>query len=185
MVRKRQIADLRERLNLADGQGSGQPMMRSASSRISWPMKANMRNPCRARSAKSVNNWWMVKQTLKERENAILGLQERLHQVDNEHTELKTTLQKREEHFQEQLGQLADAKKTLAQEFENLANKIFDEKGKAFTQEQLIGIDSLLKPFRAADRRIPETDQRGARCLGCKAALSSMPRSEGAGRNVV
>ena len=77
-----------------------------------------------------------VKQTLKERENAILGLQERLHQVDNEHTELKTTLQKREEHFQEQLGQLADAKKTLAQEFENLANKIFRREGQGVPQEQ-------------------------------------------------
>ena len=76
------------------------------------------------------------------------GLQEQLHKLSNEHTELKTTLQKREEHFQQQMQQLGETKQSLTKEFENLANKIFEEKGKTFTQSSQAGIDSLLKPFR-------------------------------------
>lgn len=77
-----------------------------------------------------------------------VGLQEKLNKLSNEHTELKTTLEKREEHFQQQMQQLGETKQSLTKEFENLANKIFEEKGKTFTQSSQAGIDSLLKPFR-------------------------------------
>ncbi len=76
------------------------------------------------------------------------GLQQQLQKLGNEHTQLKTTLEKREEHFQQQMQQLSETKQSLTKEFENLANKIFEEKGKTFTQSSQAGIDSLLKPFR-------------------------------------
>lgn len=75
-----------------------------------------------------------AKLALTERAQANNALQERLSALSSEYTELKTTLQKREEHFQEQMLQLADTRKSLTQEFENLANKIFEEKGKTFTR---------------------------------------------------
>lgn len=75
-------------------------------------------------------------------------LQERYLQLNNEHTELKTSLARKEEHYQEQLQQLSDNKQLLAKEFENLANKIFEEKGKAFTHTNQASLDALLKPFR-------------------------------------
>ncbi|MBP1119561.1 DNA recombination protein RmuC [Pseudomonas sp. PvP028] len=89
-----------------------------------------------------------AKQVLIERAQALNALQERFGGLSSEHTELKTTLQKREEHFQEQMLQLADTRKSLTQEFENLANKIFEEKGKTFTQTSQTSIDGMLKPFR-------------------------------------
>lgn len=89
-----------------------------------------------------------AKQALTERAQVLNALQERLGTLSSEHTELKTTLQKREEHFQEQMLQLADTRKSLTQEFENLANKIFEEKGKTFTQTSQTSIDGMLKPFR-------------------------------------
>lgn len=89
-----------------------------------------------------------AKQALIERAQALNALQERFGGLSSEHTELKTTLQKREEHFQEQMLQLADTRKSLTQEFENLANKIFEEKGKTFTQTSQTSIDGMLKPFR-------------------------------------
>lgn len=89
-----------------------------------------------------------VKQTHAQQIESFNQLQERLHKLGSDHTELKTTLQKREEHFQEQMTQLSDTKKSLTQEFENLANKIFEEKGKTFTQTSQTSIDGLLKPFR-------------------------------------
>lgn len=89
-----------------------------------------------------------AKQTLTKHMESFNQLQERLHKLGSDHTELKTTLQKREEHFQEQMNQLSDTKKSLTQEFENLANKIFEEKGKTFTHTSQASIDGLLKPFR-------------------------------------
>lgn len=89
-----------------------------------------------------------AKQTHAQQIESFNQLQERLHKLGSDHTELKTTLQKREEHFQEQMTQLSDTKKSLTQEFENLANKIFEEKGKTFTHTSQTSIDGLLKPFR-------------------------------------
>ncbi|UJJ31825.1 DNA recombination protein RmuC [Halopseudomonas maritima] len=88
------------------------------------------------------------KQQLRERAEAFAGLQQQFKTLSSEHTALQTTLQKREEHFQEQMSQLADTRKSLTQEFENLANKIFEEKGKTFTQTSQTSIDGMLKPFR-------------------------------------
>lgn len=89
-----------------------------------------------------------TKQTLAKQVQSFSELQERLQQLNADHTELKTTLSQREEHFQEQMAQLSDTKKSLTQEFENLANKIFEEKGKTFTTTSQASIDGLLKPFR-------------------------------------
>ncbi len=89
-----------------------------------------------------------AKETLTERAQAFVDLQERFNSLSSDHTELSTTLEKREEHFQEQMAQLSDTKKSLTQEFENLANKIFEEKGKTFTQTSQTSIDGMLKPFR-------------------------------------
>lgn len=89
-----------------------------------------------------------TKQTLAKQVQSFSELQDRLQQLNSDHTELKTTLTQREEHFQEQMAQLSDTKKSLTQEFENLANKIFEEKGKTFTTTSQASIDGLLKPFR-------------------------------------
>lgn len=89
-----------------------------------------------------------TKQQLHLQVKAFGELQERFNTLSSEHTKLKTTLSQREEHLQEQMAQLADARKSLTQEFENLANKIFEEKGKTFTQTSQTSIDSMLKPFR-------------------------------------
>lgn len=85
---------------------------------------------------------------LQQEQQACQAMQDRQQQMATEHAELKTSLQAREEHFQQQLQQLDDSRQLLAKEFENLANRIFEEKGKAFTQTSQAGIDSLLKPFR-------------------------------------
>lgn len=68
--------------------------------------------------------------------------------LSNEHTELKTTLERKEEHFKEQMEHLSEAKQSLTKEFENVANKIFEEKGKTFTSTSQASIDNMLKPFR-------------------------------------
>ncbi|WP_044181802.1 DNA recombination protein RmuC [Phytobacter massiliensis] len=69
-------------------------------------------------------------------------------ELDHDYTELKTTLTQREESFREQFANLEESKKTLAQQFENIANKIFEEKGKTFTATSKHSLDDMLKPFR-------------------------------------
>jgi DNA recombination protein RmuC len=69
-------------------------------------------------------------------------------QLDHDYTELKTTLAQREQHFREQFASLDETKKSLSREFENIANKIFEEKGKTFTTTSKISLDNMLRPFR-------------------------------------
>ena len=89
-----------------------------------------------------------LKDTLAAHESRYNALQERHQALSNEHTELKTTLERREEHFREQMEQLSETRTSLTKEFENLANKIFEEKGKTFTHTSQATLDNLLKPFR-------------------------------------
>lgn len=89
-----------------------------------------------------------AKESNRRLEQRISDLQEELKQVNKEHAELSTSLNSKEQHFKEQLAQLNEAKKVLTQEFENIANKVFEEKNKTFTQTSQTNIDQLLKPFR-------------------------------------
>ncbi|MFA1385613.1 DNA recombination protein RmuC [Legionella pneumophila] len=89
-----------------------------------------------------------IKLKMSEQITDYRQLQERNQSLSNEYTELKTTLERKEEHFKEQMQQLNEAKLALTREFENLANKIFEEKGKAFTHNSQVSIDNILKPFR-------------------------------------
>ncbi len=89
-----------------------------------------------------------AKASLTQKNEQYDQLQQRYQSLSNEYTELKTSLQKREEHFKEQLQQLADTRQSMGKEFENLANKIFEEKGKTFTDTSKNSLDVMLKPFR-------------------------------------
>lgn len=76
------------------------------------------------------------------------ALQERFSSLSSDYTELNTSLEEREKNHQQQLEQFAEQKLVLKNEFENLANKIFEEKGRAFTDTSKSSIDIMLKPFR-------------------------------------
>ncbi|CDH06790.1 putative DNA recombination protein; exported protein [Xenorhabdus bovienii str. oregonense] len=89
-----------------------------------------------------------VKQILANQQQRYGQMQEHYQSLSNEYTELKTTLERKEEHFKEQMQQLSETKQSLTKEFENLANKIFEEKGKTFTHTSQASIDTMLKPFR-------------------------------------
>ncbi|MBV1869907.1 MAG: DNA recombination protein RmuC, partial [Gammaproteobacteria bacterium] len=76
------------------------------------------------------------------------ALQAQFASVSSEYTELKTSLAERQKNHQQQLDQFGEQKVTLKKEFENLANKIFEEKGRSFTDTSSASIEILLKPFR-------------------------------------
>ncbi|MEE2651383.1 MAG: DNA recombination protein RmuC [Pseudomonadota bacterium] len=108
-----------------------------------------------------------IKQQLAAEKQSYKALLEDHQNLKSDHTELKTSLEKREEHFKEQLGQLAETKQSFTKEFENLANRIFEEKGKTFTDTSKASIDGMLKPFREQiegfQKRINEVHESSVR----------------------
>lgn len=78
----------------------------------------------------------------------VNGLRQQLEQLRNEHTELSITVTQRQEHYQDQIQVLTQAREQLTQEFENVAHKIFEERSKQFASHSQSGLDHLLKPFR-------------------------------------
>ena len=96
--------------------------------------------------------------TLEERQGLAEKLTQKEQQVDALQAEigqLKTRLnqeqverQKDQENLQEKLQLLQSNKEQLSQEFENLSNKIFEEKKKQFQQTSQDGLTALLNPFK-------------------------------------
>lgn len=61
---------------------------------------------------------------------------------------LEQKLADQQAHFETQLKLLEDAKTSLGQEFENLANRIFDEKQSKFSQQSKEQLENSLSPLR-------------------------------------
>jgi len=87
---------------------------------------------------------------------------ERLREVEARHEQVQTRLHEREtrlaaldtqrkadhRHYQEQLRLLNDNREQLKQEFSNLAQDIFEAKGKRFAEQNQENLTALLRPFR-------------------------------------
>lgn len=76
------------------------------------------------------------------------ALQNRLTSITSENASLHTTIEKDRESHNEKLEILENAGEVLKKEFENISNKIYDEKSKKFTEQSSLGLENLLKPFR-------------------------------------
>lgn len=76
------------------------------------------------------------------------ALQARLNSREQDYTRLATEQRERESRHDEQLAMLNEARDNLKKEFENLANRIFEDKGKSFTATSRASLEDMLKPFR-------------------------------------
>ena len=81
-----------------------------------------------------------------KKELATVQLQ--LNGTSQEYAQLKTQQHEREDRHQEQITLLNETRENLKKEFENLANRIFEDKGKSFTSASQTSLEALLKPFR-------------------------------------
>ena len=96
--------------------------------------------------------------TLEQRELDVQKLNQKealIEQLHGQIGDLKTQLnqeqverQKDQQNLEEKLELLQANKAQLSQEFENLSNKIFEEKNKQFKQTSQEGLSSLLNPFK-------------------------------------
>ncbi len=76
------------------------------------------------------------------------ALQQELHETVVNTGKLETQLAERARQHAEQITLLNENREALKREFENLANKIFEDKGKSFTSTSKESLESLLQPFR-------------------------------------
>jgi DNA recombination protein RmuC len=75
-------------------------------------------------------------------------LSNKYHALQNDHTRLQTEHRERQDRHTEQVQLLNEARDNLKKEFENLANRIFEDKGKSFTHTSRESLEAMLKPFR-------------------------------------
>jgi DNA recombination protein RmuC len=78
----------------------------------------------------------------------LAALNTQLNTALKEHAQLETQQREREDRHLEQIELLNETRENLKKEFENLANKIFEDKGKSFTSTSQASLETLLKPFR-------------------------------------
>jgi DNA recombination protein RmuC len=102
--------------------------------------------------------------TLEERVRRIPELEQELagyQAVREENARLLQALALERRQADEKLKLLAEAKEALAEQFQNLANRIFEEKGEKLVQQNVANLDSLLKPLgerlREFQTRVEET----------------------------
>jgi DNA recombination protein RmuC len=88
--------------------------------------------------------------TLEERARRIPELEQDLagyQAVREENARLLQALALERRQADEKLKLLAEAKEALAEQFQNLANRIFEEKGEKLVQQNVANLDSLLRPL--------------------------------------
>lgn len=96
--------------------------------------------------------WWL---TTRKTSTTTIDLSNKLDSARDEvlrqkvETEvLRTRLENEQKSAQEKLDLLALNRDQLKSDFENLANRIFEEKGKSFTEQNKTNMDSILTPLR-------------------------------------
>ena len=82
----------------------------------------------------------------KERDMRSVSVQ--LQQLQQQYVELQTIHKEKQAHFHEMQQSLDQARAQMKLEFQNLANRILDEKGKVFSASSQSALDALLRPFR-------------------------------------
>lgn len=88
--------------------------------------------------------------TLEERVTRIPELEQELigyQAAREENARLLSALNAERKQADEKLKLLAQARESLAEQFQNLANRIFEEKGEKLVQHNVATLDSLLKPL--------------------------------------
>ncbi|MCD5993519.1 DNA recombination protein RmuC [Pseudomonas sp. CDFA 602] len=89
-----------------------------------------------------------LKYVLAQRETELGSTRDELSVAKQDLAEINMRHQRDQHSAAEKLQLLEDNKVQLKQEFQNLANQIFDSKQQSFSEQSRQGLDTLLKPFK-------------------------------------
>ncbi len=92
------------------------------------------------RSAKLAEDLQSINQELREEREKVISL-------NNQNAELKANYANLEKRLAEHKTDLADVQQKFAFEFKNLANEIFEEKSRKFTDQNKSNLSDILKPL--------------------------------------
>lgn len=82
------------------------------------------------------------------KESELHELSGQLQQLQRQHVELQTRHNEKLAYFQQMQSELTASRAQMTAEFQNLANRILDEKGKTFSASSQSALEALLRPFR-------------------------------------
>jgi len=85
---------------------------------------------------------------LGQKEDELQSLQRQLLALKTENAELNTRQLEQHKHNEEKIRLLQDAENQLKAQFENLAHKIFEERGKQFAEHNKTSIEGLVAPLK-------------------------------------
>ncbi|OAI11145.1 recombinase RmuC [Methylomonas koyamae] len=85
---------------------------------------------------------------LNQRESELQALQQQLLALKTENAELNTRQQEQHKHNEEKIRLLQDAENQLKAQFESLAHRIFEERGKQFVEHNKTSIETLVAPLK-------------------------------------
>jgi DNA recombination protein RmuC len=85
---------------------------------------------------------------LAQKEQAYLVLQTQYLQLQTEKTELNTRIQEQQAHHAEKIKLLQNAEQELKAQFENLAHKIFEERGRQLSEQNKLSVENLIAPLK-------------------------------------
>jgi DNA recombination protein RmuC len=86
-----------------------------------------------------------------EKSSRVAGLEEGLENTQQENTELQKKVSELETRLEDELRnaeEMQEARDQLKMEFQNVANKIFEDKSQKFTDQNRENIEGVLKPMR-------------------------------------
>jgi DNA recombination protein RmuC len=96
-----------------------------------------------------------LRERLQERTDELSGARSELEELgeryqvqSREHAGLQASWRERESRHSEQIALLNETRESLKKDFENLAHRIFEDKGKSFTATSSASLEALLQPFR-------------------------------------
>ncbi|OAI02239.1 recombinase RmuC [Methylomonas methanica] len=85
---------------------------------------------------------------LTQKETELQSLQHQLLALKTENAEHNTRQQEQHKHNEEKIRLLQDAENQLKTQFENLAHRIFEERGKQFAEHNKTSIENLVAPLK-------------------------------------
>ncbi|MEA3465994.1 MAG: DNA recombination protein RmuC [Thermodesulfobacteriota bacterium] len=89
-----------------------------------------------------------VQQLVEQRDGELADIRQQLSDKNSQVAELTTRLEEQRQQSDEKIHLLNDARATLSQQFKTLAQEIFDEKGRRFSEHSGEQLHQMLNPFR-------------------------------------
>ena len=120
-----------------------------------------------------------ITQLTKEKDLALDAERTKSAELDRQLAEINADYRNLKEKLEEQKSELAEMQDQLKEQFENLANKILEEKSAKFTKQNRENLDQLLKPLgenlESFKKKVQETyDEENRQRAGLKEQIRQM-----------